>query len=229
MATKKVEIEGLGSVTLVKSRQSKSIRLSVQRGVVRVSMPMLVPYSAGVRFLTSHMSWALEQLEGQQAPLLEDGKRIGRLHTLQFVPGETTSVRVSSSRIVVHYTSEEKIYHETVQTRARKACIRALRHEAELVLPPRLRNLSEQHNLPFTSVQVKQLKRRWGSCDSQRNIVLNLFLIQLPFELIDYVLCHELAHTIHMDHGPKFWELTEAMLPDAKARRRELKRHETDL
>ena len=229
MATKQIEVEGLGPVTLVKSSANKSIRLSVRENTVRVSMPYFVPYSAGVRFLTSHMPWVVEQLGQTRSELLEDGQRIGRFHTLHFVPNSTTASRVSSTKITIHLTSDERVYQDVVQERARKACIRALRHEAELVLLPKLRELSEQHGLAFKSVRIKQLKRRWGSCDSHQNIVLNLFLMQVPFELIEYVLCHELAHTIHMDHSPAFWNLVERMVPDAKNRRKRLKQHQTSL
>ena len=67
---------------------------------------------------------------------------------------------------------------------------------------------------------------RWGSCDQQHNIVLNLFLMQLPWELIDYVLVHELAHTQVLRHGPDFWQLMERLLPDCRSLRRRMRDHQ---
>jgi predicted metal-dependent hydrolase len=64
------------------------------------------------------------------------------------------------------------------------------------------------------------MKSRWGSCDQHRNIVLNLFLIQLPWEQIDYVLLHELTHTEVLRHGPDFWRAMERVLSDVKQLRK---------
>lgn len=71
---------------------------------------------------------------------------------------------------------------------------------------------------------VKNLKSRWGSCDSHRNIILSSLLITLDDSLIDYVICHELAHTKHMNHSKEFWLNVEMMIPDYKQRRKELKK-----
>ena len=64
---------------------------------------------------------------------------------------------------------------------------------------------------------------RWGSCDSKRNIVLNLYLMELPWELIDYVLFHELTHTEVLRHGPDFWSAMKRVLPDVQRRRKAIK------
>ena len=64
---------------------------------------------------------------------------------------------------------------------------------------------------------------RWGSCSSDQMITLSYFLMQLPWDLIDYVILHELAHTKHLNHGPGFWSELEALCPDARARRKSIK------
>jgi predicted metal-dependent hydrolase len=71
-----------------------------------------------------------------------------------------------------------------------------------------------------------RLKGRWGSCDQDKNIVLNLFLMQLPWQLIDYVLLHELCHTMHLDHGPGFWQTFLMHKPTAKDLRREIRHYQ---
>lgn len=194
-------------------------------------MPYLVPYSAGVRFLTDHMPWVLDELAKNDAVALHEGQRIGRLHTLEFSRASTdsASTRVKGTKIVVPLLRGEKPEDATVQARAQKAAERALRKEAEIVLPPRLKELAEFHNLQYGSIQIKKLKSRWGSCDSHKNIVLNLYLMQLPFELIDYVLYHELTHTVHMNHGPEFWRCMERLYPSAKKARSKLKQYKTSL
>jgi len=119
----------------------------------------------------------------------------------------------------------ERIEDPQVQHRAETAAIRALKREAERLLPLRLQGLAEKFGRTYTSVGVKNLKRRWGSCDSHRAITLNLFLMELPWDYIDYVLLHELTHTEEMNHGPAFWKLLKTMSPRARDQARLLRRH----
>lgn len=72
-------------------------------------------------------------------------------------------------------------------------------------LPPRVRKLSQLHNLPFTQIQIRKMRKRWGSCTADNKIILNAEAIKLPFTLIDYVIIHELCHTKVKDHSKAFW------------------------
>ncbi len=76
---------------------------------------------------------------------------------------------------------------------------------------------------------VKKLKSRWGACDNRNNLSFNTYLIQLEWELIDYVICHELAHTLHHHHQASFWELVEQLYPTYKNARKILKTKQTDI
>lgn len=115
--------------------------------------------------------------------------------------------------------------HPAVQKAAQTASIRALKKEAGQLLPQRLRTLAMQTGFTYKSVGVKQLKSRWGSCTHQKEITLNLFLMQLPWRLIDYVLLHELTHTKVMRHGPPFWKELEKHVPRAKQLSKEIANH----
>jgi predicted metal-dependent hydrolase len=112
-----------------------------------------------------------------------------------------------------------------VQTIAQKACVRALRREAEDELPGRTRQIANQHGFKFRSLQIKQLKGRWGSCTHRQEIVLNCYLMQLPWELIDYVILHELVHTKIMAHGPKFWAEMAQYIDDLPRIRKLMREH----
>jgi predicted metal-dependent hydrolase len=112
---------------------------------------------------------------------------------------------------------------------ATAASLRALKLQASHLLPQRLEVLAQRHGFTYTSVTIKNLKSRWGSCDQNRNITLNLFLMQLPWHLIDYVLLHELVHTRVMRHGPPFWSAMAAVEPRTQSLRREIKAYKTTL
>jgi len=229
MATKTIELEGVGPVVLVKRAQSRSLRLSVTPSGVRVSMPRWTSFGAGQTFAVSNIDWIRQELAKQLQPRLESGQRIGKLHYLRFeqiLGNQPATSRVTATEIIVRLKHDEISTDSSVQERARTACVRALKREAERLLPPRLQSLAIKHGRQYRSVGVKQLKRRWGSCDSHRAIILNLYLMELPWDYIDYVLMHELAHTVEMNHGPDFWRALTAMEPRAKLLSKQLKNHQ---
>ena len=80
---------------------------------------------------------------------------------------------------------------------------RALRHEALRVLSKRLAALAARYGFSYTRVTVRDMRTRWGSCSSERRISLALSLMTLPEHLIDYVLLHELCHTVEINHQIK--------------------------
>ena len=88
---------------------------------------------------------------------------------------------------------------------------------------PRVAYYVQQHNLAINQVRIKNQKTMWGSCSSKNNINLNYLLIMAPIEVIDYVIVHELAHTIHRNHSFDFWSSVESMMPDYKKHKQWLK------
>jgi hypothetical protein len=88
----------------------------------------------------------------------------------------------------------------------------------------RFENISLSTSLSAKSVTVKDYKSRWGCCDGKNNICFNYKLMMLPERLQDYVIVHELCHTVHHDHSKKFWELVGAFLPDYKVCIKQIKK-----
>ncbi len=82
-------------------------------------------------------------------------------------------------------------------------------------LEQRLTQFSQEFNLPYNRLTVRAQKTRWGSCSSKKNINLNYRLLFIDKELLDYILLHELVHTIHMNHSRLFWEYLESIMEDA--------------
>ena len=89
----------------------------------------------------------------------------------------------------------------------------------------RLSELSAQHGLVYSGVTFRHQKTRWGSCNRNNRLSLNLGLALLPPELLDYVLLHELVHTHIKNHGKTFWAELIGLMPDARARAVELRNH----
>ena len=77
----------------------------------------------------------------------------------------------------------------------------------------------------YGRISVRQQKTRWGSCSVRGNLNFNWKLALMPEEILDYVVVHELAHRVEMNHSPRFWAVVETVLPDWRERRRWLKQH----
>ncbi len=74
-------------------------------------------------------------------------------------------------------------------------------------MPHRVQHLSDLHGFTYGKLSFRNQKTRWGSCSFHNNISLNIQLMRLPLHLIDYVIIHELCHTVHKNHSAKFWQL----------------------
>jgi hypothetical protein len=122
--------------------------------------------------------------------------------------------RVSNNRVIVNTNLGWD--DPRTQKSAMKACERALREESRQLLPPRINLLASKHGFRYSSVKISKLSSRWGSCSSKGVITLSYFLIQLPQEMIDYVILHELVHTKHLHHGKVFWDALSQILPNAR-------------
>jgi predicted metal-dependent hydrolase len=99
-----------------------------------------------------------------------------------------------------------------------------LRQRALEYLPRRTLFLAETHGFSFRRISVRKSRTRWGSCSSVNNINLSMYLMHLPSHLIDYVILHELVHTIHKNHSPAFWSLLDEHTGNSKALAREIKK-----
>lgn len=232
MAQKRLTIDGIGEVVLQKRRGARSIRLSIGHdGELKLSMPTWTPYKAGEAFIISKSDWIKSQQLTKKSKSFELNDRIGKGHRLRFVHEhrEAISSRVGKTEIVVRLPYDLEPSIDEVQKVVRKAAVRALKAEANLLLPRRLHAFARQYGFSYNSVSIKQLKTRWGSCSSKKDIALNCFLMQLPWELIDYVLLHELVHTQIMAHGKPFWDKLGQYVSDLPNKRKAIRSHQPTL
>lgn len=222
-----VHDEEFGDITVTRNARSRSVRISVSpSGTLRASMPPYAPLFTLKRLIKSSRSQLRKMLE-QQGPkyTLENGMEIGKSHKLAVVWGSQTSVKRNGQHIVVHLKDGDQLADPHVDRMVRDAIISALRIEAKSYLPKRLDYLSKQLGYHYEKLRFPHASTRWGSCTSHGTISLNIALMTLPFELIDYVIIHELCHTKQMNHSSKFWEIVEDADPSYKLHRRILKSH----
>ena len=223
MSSKIYQLPAIGKVTITKRRANRNIRLSIGHdGDIKVSIPVYAPYISGLNFVSAKSNWILANRP--MKTILQDGQMIAGTYLLTLIESDVPkpSSRIGDNTITVKYPARQSILHHSIQTCASRACIRAIRHQAEIHLPSRIYELSQKYSIPYSQLSIKHLSRRWGSCDQTKRIVLNLYLIQLPEELIDYVILHELSHTKVLNHSAQFWQYLSEMDPQAKQHRRQL-------
>ena len=97
------------------------------------------------------------------------------------------------------------------------------RKQAAEVIKARCRYYAPVMGVSYGTVTIREQKTRWGSCSAKGNLNFNWKLVLMPPEILDYVVVHELAHRIQMNHSAAFWAEVGKILPDYKERRQWLK------
>jgi predicted metal-dependent hydrolase len=134
----------------------------------------------------------LRELLAQSIPTVEytNGMRIGKSHMLAVAESLTLSVKRVGQRISVGLPKGENLNSPAVVKKLREVIQASLRLEAKSYLPKRLSYIAKTYGYNYSQVRFSHASGRWGSCSSQGTISLNIALMKLPFELIDYVLIH---------------------------------------
>lgn len=99
-----------------------------------------------------------------------------------------------------------------------------LRRRAKAVIPERVEHFSKIMAVRPARVRINAAKTRFGSCSSSGNLNFSCRVMAYSANAVDYVVIHELAHLLHMDHSPAFWRTVAKYMPDYKAARDELRR-----
>ncbi len=94
--------------------------------------------------------------------------------------------------------------------------INEYKKQAKIFIPKRVAEIAKEFGFEYKAVKITSAKTRWGSCTSQKNLNFTFRLILTPPEIIDYVICHELAHLKHMNHSRQFWWEVSKMDKDYK-------------
>lgn len=208
-------------------RRTLEIVVDVAHGV-RVSVPHATPRAEIVAFVRRRAAWVVRQaaaLTGVRRHGWADGERIpylGRTVMLALVPVDggaaSASLEGGALRVGVPWT----LGGEARRAAVREAVIAWYRERAEALLDARAARWEARLGLHARRLIVKEQRRRWGSCARDGTIRINWRLVIHPPRLIDYVIVHELCHLAARHHGPEFWDLVGATLPDYAERRAEL-------
>lgn len=214
-------------VTYTLRRDRRRLTLRIDERGLRVGAPRTVSLAAIETFIQSHGDWVLQKLDEFSAHTLpryltiHDGARLPLL-------GAEVQVRVTSGGNRGFWQADacggELWLAARPAADLAQIARRALQRRALEYFSPRLAATVARIDRPQPALALSSARTRWGSCSTQSGIRLNWRLIHLPPSLIDYVIAHEVAHLVEMNHSPRFWAVVERLHPDWRNARTELKR-----
>lgn len=236
MKSKVFSIPSVGEVMVCKHHSSKRVSLKLAPGQLpKVVIPELMTYEMGFRFAVEKTDWIIEHkkiLLQKRDPgklITEDSKITTRFHTLTFARHKSTTIvsKKSEHHILLYFPETAVFESDANQKLIRGFVLQVIRNEAKTYLPERIRILAQAYGFTYNKVFVKNLKTRWGSCSAVNNINLNMHLMRLPEHLSDFIILHELCHTVHKNHGPLFHALLNKLVGNEKILNKELKKYST--
>lgn len=212
------------SYLLIRKRGRRGISLRIDHRGLAVSASLSMPLPDIEKMLSENHKWVLKKIAEwtpRRTTLMrwESGATIpylGRDIPLEFItPSGRDSVEMLTDRLLIAVADRRP------ETISRKV-IAWFRREALVHLAQRAFLFSRLHGMAPPRVFLSNALGRWGSCNSSREVRLSWRLMKARAEVVDYVVCHELAHLRHMNHSQAFWQEVERMCPHYRALRDEL-------
>jgi hypothetical protein len=207
---------------LIRSRR-RTLGMTIDQRGLRVGASPRTSLADIERFLRHNAAWVLKKLDewhGHGRPrhlAVCDG-------ALLPVMGEECVVRIEAGANQVRWAGHTLILRARPDADLRALARRALRLRAQAVYAERTAHFAALLGRAPPRVALSNAQTRWGSCNEKTGIRLSWRLIHAPLRLIDYVVAHELAHLVEMNHSARFWKVVERLCPDYRTARDELKR-----
>jgi len=210
------------SYTLTRSRR-KTAAIYVREGAVEVRAPLRMPKNDIDRFITEKESWILKSLAKQ---------RIQAENKESFVIsyGSVVTFRGNQHNITQHSGTragfDGDVFYmppDLTRSQIKSTCMQIYRRLAKAHITNRVAVYASQMNVTPAAIKINNAMKRWGSCSSKKNLNFSWRLIMADDSIIDYVVVHELAHLVEMNHSSRFWEIARCVLPDYKTEQKKLK------
>jgi predicted metal-dependent hydrolase len=217
---------------LVRRRGRRGVGLKVDGTGMTVAVSLSTPISAIEEMIGKNAAWVLKKLDewshrrivpqtwqtGNGLPFMG-----GTLTLMLDIGQESTRRKMTVEQMMDHLFVRAHLGDKPVEIALiEKTVVAWYKKEALPHFAQRAFFFSKLHGLAPPRVFLSSANGRWGSCNSRREVRFSWRLIKARPALIDYVVCHELAHLRHMNHSASFWQEVERMCPDFRALKAEL-------
>lgn len=209
--------------TLIRQRRS-SISVTIQPdGTVVVKAPKIMPQLFINRFLESKSQWIHKKLEEIKLrnPIVqrkyEEGEEflyLGNSYQLSFI--NSTEISIKENKL---------LFPKALQFRIKKELESWYIERAKKIITERVEARAKEMDVSYKSLMFSDTKSKWGSCGPKNDLQFSWRLVMVPLVVLDYVVIHELAHTVEKNHGERFWKIVSSITPAYKAHRKWLTQH----
>ena len=232
---------------VLRSRR-KTLTLQVKHGQVYVRAPLHLDEEFISSFIQKKSVWLEKKIieQNQSVELccnFTEGSKmffLGQLVTLSVTfakSGEKAGTflsNISSEHqmlivVLSKHVQRKSLNEIALSIEVKKQLERFLKHQAQLILPPKIEYYSKLTNLEPTGIKIRQYSARWGSCNNRGELSFNYLLMMLPMHIIDYVIIHELCHLRHLNHSKPFWQLVSEYFPNYVEAKKWIKSHQSAL
>ncbi len=210
----------IGGIRVRESRRARrlSLRVDARAGDVVLTWPANATEKSALRFIAENQEW----IDTQRARLPAAQRFAAGEQVMIY--GETFTIVHAKGRGVTRLDGANLIVHGQPEHLARR--VRDfLKETARQVLEDKTAEKLEQIGKPPSDIRVIDPKTRWGSCGPDGRMMFSWRLILTPRHVLDYVVAHEVAHVVHLNHGRRFWALCAELAEDAVGGKRWLRRH----
>ena len=200
----------------------RRLSMTIDERGLRIGAPRLLPLAEIEAFVHAHGDWVLKKLDEHVTRsslrhlAIRDGAAIPLL-------GGEVHVRVVSGANRIAWEGDLLILAARADADLDTLARRGLQRRALALFAERVAHIAARMGRPQPPLALSSARTRWGSCSRHSGIRINWRLIHLPLALVDYVVAHELAHLVEMNHSPRFWAEVGRLCPDWREARRELK------
>lgn len=209
---------------LVRRRGRRGVALKIDGSGMTVAASLTAPIGSIEEMIGKNAGWVLKKL-GEWSHRRIEPQRWQTGSTVHFM-GEALTLMIDAGATRAHV--EQSMGHLFVRVReadpalVEKTVVAWFKHQALPHVAQRAFFFARLHGLTPPRVYLSSANSRWGSCNSKREVRFSWRLIKARPALIDYVVCHELAHLRHMNHSAAFWQEVKRMCPDYEALKAEL-------
>ena len=194
-----------------------TLRLDPQSGAARLVIPQRTPLAEGLLFAQHKAAWIARQLDAlpTRVPFAEGARLpiLGIAHEIRGAPRARRGVWREDGRLWVSGRPEH----------LPRRVGDFLKREARQELEARAHAKAAAVERRVARVTLRDTRSRWGSCSSEGRLNFSWRLILTPEAVLDYVVAHEVAHLVHMNHGARFWKLVARLTPEVEGPCRWLK------
>ncbi|MES2547357.1 MAG: SprT family zinc-dependent metalloprotease [Pseudomonadota bacterium] len=211
---------------LLEHRQRRTVGLKITADGLVVHAPKRIFAFQLNQILQEKSGWILNKLQAREANQVDSINWVDGEHLLYLGQDIQLSIINNPSNKALAFAANTLTMATPTpgnQALIHRKVVQWYQKQAALDFSRRLEILAAKLGVATPPLTLSNAKSRWGSCNSRGEVRLNWRLLQAPPHIINYVICHELAHLKQMNHSAKFWAVVESLFPDYKQAEKALK------